>query len=797
MWVWGIWMHKSPPSPLVLICGDNLQLYLEMSTSFLHFPSFGYFIQHYVQYKKHAMLNTQQQQVCSKFKTACWTCRGRKVKCDKNLPCRNCVQGEISCSFPPQVRTVQRPKTARRRDSKEPGSQNGSDLMKDETILDRLNRLEALLKKQSSNIRLDGTSDGFNTDSDEDGGENGDGSDNISFGQRKRKRTSETHPNPSKDQTLINHFTPMEDDAKGQWNPSTEAPQTQQKGFDTQYLADEDVNYWKRLEEDCASQVFFKPPSATKSSCAGKRTTSPPVDQSNMIANDIGFSFPFPQLSGPTLPPLLSVLHRQICWSKYVENVDPLLKILHTPTMEGFISLCDVHEFGLNYPMVALVQAVCLLAITSMSEEEVSTLLESKKETMLRTCASLTEQTLIAANFLDAQDLNTVQALLLYLYYLKYMEDTRLHSLCSVATYLASRMGLNRDGATLGLSRLQVELRRRTWWQLIILVDHPDASPFESLPHTVGADTRLPLNVDDSQLDHQEAYATEDGTGFTESSFCLMQYEITRTFNQIKVDRAHTSDDRIITIEGAEQRLHSSRQVMESRYFEDSIKKRPICDFAANVVAMILAKRRILMHIPGRDNRNGALPQDSYDNLFLLGIHVLELSRGLQTMKNFEKWRWLNTTYFQWAIASFVLKDLAVRPRTPATKRAWHALDGILDHWPASTQNSAKAVALKILMADAIRNRESDMLWNSSLTSGLGNNNRNFQPSSETARYDIGDMGRRKETPPGWMNNPLLPKAQQIADFSSLSHAMDVGKYGVPDLMFDQNDFNFNFRHLN
>lgn len=432
-----------------------------------------------------------------------------------------------------------------------------------------------------------------------------------------------------------------------------------------------------------------------------------------------------------------------------------------------------------------------------MSEEEVSNLLGSKKEALLRTCATLTEQALTKANFLDAQDLSTVQALLLYLYYLKYKEDSRLHSLCSVATYLASRMGLNRDAAALGLPRLQVELRRRTWWQLIVLVDHPDASPFESAPHTAGADTKLPMNVDDSQLQVQEAYVTGESTGFTESSFCLMQYEITRTFNQIRVDRSQSSGKRTITVEGAEQRLRSSREVMESRYFEHSITQRPIGEFASKVVAMILAKRRILMHLPDREKQRSFPSQDAHDNLFLLGIHVLELSRDLQTRKNFEKWRWLSTTYFQWAIASFVLKDLAIRPRSPATKRAWRAIDGLLDHWPESTRNSANGTGFKDLLAEGLRNRDSEMMRASGLSPGIEKGNtQSLQFTKSSREEDFADKRKRREAMSSWMDSPLPIGQQILPDFSSLSHSMDFEKYDVSDLVFDQNSFNFDFRHL-
>lgn len=41
-----------------------------------------------------------------------------------------------------------------------------------------------------------------------------------------------------------------------------------------------------------------------------------------------------------------------------------------------------------------------------------------------------------------------------------------LFSLTGIASRIAERMGLHRDGTTLGLSPLRSEERRRIWWQV-------------------------------------------------------------------------------------------------------------------------------------------------------------------------------------------------------------------------------------------------------------------------------------------------------------------------------------------
>ncbi|KAJ9143524.1 hypothetical protein NKR23_g6608 [Pleurostoma richardsiae] len=498
--------------------------------------------------------------------------------------------------------------------------------------------------------------------------------------------------------------------------------------------------------------------------------------------------FPFPHPLGGAPPPLLSLAQRRVCWARYTENVDPLLKILHKPTVEGLITVRDVHHYKSHPSIGALVQAVCLLAIISMPAKDVSDNLESEKDELLRLCAYRLEQALMAANFLDARDLTTMQALLLYLYHLKHKEDTKLYGLRGVTIFLAARLGLNRDRVPSGISRLEVELRRRLWWQLITLVDHPDDCGIDYAPPSVGADTRLPLNVNDSELEQPQTCAVgNDRKGFTELSFCLMQYEITRLFNRIRFERAHASELSKTILNGAEERLHSSRQRMETQYFQDCDEPSPLAKFAADAVAMILTKRRVLMHIsPDLSSKSNPLSQSDYDHLFLLAIHVLELSRALQTARNFEKWRWLSGTYFQWSVANFVVKDLAVRQASPATKRAWNVINGILDSWPEATRNSPKAAVLKGLIADAVRHRDEQNMWNLGASSSpLDRNDRFVTPREALRPMNTADE-RQRDSHLGWPTHPtrqgqyLLPsQAVDLDEFFATETSMYDGNFAL------------------
>jgi hypothetical protein len=85
------------------------------------------------------------------------------------------------------------------------------------------------------------------------------------------------------------------------------------------------------------------------------------------------FTFGQAHTSEPVAQPLPSQVF--FIWQTYVENVDPLIKILHVPTMNEMIRKSKGKFDNFTPGMRALMFAICLAAITSMSESDVGGLL--------------------------------------------------------------------------------------------------------------------------------------------------------------------------------------------------------------------------------------------------------------------------------------------------------------------------------------------------------------------------------------------------------------------------------------
>lgn len=102
-------------------------------------------------------------------------------------------------------------------------------------------------------------------------------------------------------------------------------------------------------------------------------------------------------------------------WQTFVNNVDPLTKILHIPTGQAHIfgAINDASETAED--INALLFAVFYAATTSLEEDDVDALLGHDKETSLSFFKRRFEQSLGRVNILDNPSLLSLQALAIYL----------------------------------------------------------------------------------------------------------------------------------------------------------------------------------------------------------------------------------------------------------------------------------------------------------------------------------------------------------------------------------------------
>lgn len=111
----------------------------------------------------------------------------------------------------------------------------------------------------------------------------------------------------------------------------------------------------------------------------------------------------------PTVPRIFQL------WQAYLNNVNPLVKLFHAPSVQQMILEAVADLVNVRKSTEALMFAYYLCSVVSMSDEDYRKLIREPKATLLIIFANATQQALVNAEFLKSADLVVLQALTLYL----------------------------------------------------------------------------------------------------------------------------------------------------------------------------------------------------------------------------------------------------------------------------------------------------------------------------------------------------------------------------------------------
>lgn len=102
-------------------------------------------------------------------------------------------------------------------------------------------------------------------------------------------------------------------------------------------------------------------------------------------------------------------------WQIYLDNVNPLLKVTHTPTLQGRIIEAASNIAGVSAVLEALMFGIYSVSIQSLAVDDCQVIFGSPKEGLLTAYQFGCEQALLNCGFLRTRDLDCLAALFLYL----------------------------------------------------------------------------------------------------------------------------------------------------------------------------------------------------------------------------------------------------------------------------------------------------------------------------------------------------------------------------------------------
>jgi hypothetical protein len=323
------------------------------------------------------------------------------------------------------------------------------------------------------------------------------------------------------------------------------------------------------------------------------------------------------------------------------------------------------------------------------------------------------EHSLAMADFLNNPDLALVQAMANFVMLSRRHDSPRfVWMMTGLLIRMAQAIGLHRDGSTLDLSPFESEIRRRVWWALCAIDIR--ASEDQGSEFTISAeswDTKMPLNINDSDLTAEMKELPPPRVGYTDMTFSYFGYLTHQTTRKMMAIGSRNDNS---TLEQQDRLLielfeETDKQVLQYVNEPGSIKYW----IALIVTRLVICKLTLLVYLPSLfESPNERFSEGVRNKLLISAIELAEYNHSLNENEDARSWRWIYQTYTHWQAVVYLLIESCRRQLSPLMERAWIALHSrwLIPARPEDVHTHVKIwLPLRGMMLKARRHREAEL----------------------------------------------------------------------------------------
>lgn len=553
---------------------------------------------------------------------ACVRCQQRKVKCDRRFPCANCNTSRAQC-----VPATLTPRGRRRRRFPE------------RELLERLRKYEDLLRQN-----------------------------NIKF--------EPLHKDPAGEKESPN--TQGGDESDDEQPEAVGADRSSPLATVKSERVYEAKDFWHALN-------------------SGFRDPNNDSDSSHDDVPEVAVKKGWVQLFGdndhllfgsPNTNVDLSTLHPEPVqifrlWQIYLDNVNPLLKVTHTPSLQGCIIEAASNVTNISPTLEALMFSIYCMAVLSLVVDDCQAIFGSSKEDLLTRFQFGCQQALLNCGFLRSSDRDCLTALYLYLVSVRPSTVPQsLSAILGVAIRIAQRMGIHSESALAKCTTLEAELRRRLWWSLVLF----DTRIGEIADHKTSMlaptwDCRIPLNVNDSDLrpEMKEPPAVQGKS--TDALFAVVRSELGELVRHTMFHLDFTNPalkpifktvQRGLIPEVAE--LATLEKMIEDKYLKFCDPENPLHFMTIWWTRAYLAKCRLLEHHSRYSSSLVHQTDAQRDTAISHALRMLECDTKFMTSPLTKRFLWLAHVHFPFPAYIQIVQDLKRRPGSEQAEQAWEVM---------------------------------------------------------------------------------------------------------------------------
>jgi hypothetical protein len=374
-----------------------------------------------------------------------------------------------------------------------------------------------------------------------------------------------------------------------------------------------------------------------------------------------------------------------VMWKKHIENVEPLCKILHLPSVSSMVRRLSKEPAMASPDEECLLFAVYHFAVFSMTEEDCTSNLGQPRSVLLQRYNFATRHALNNAGFIKTAQLPILQAFVLYLMASPHPYEPHTYWIMTgVAVRIAQRIGLHRDGEKLGLPPFETEMRRRLFYQLMPLDAKASQMAGMSAPILPDSwDTRRPLNINDDQIWPGMIETPEEQKGATDMIFCLSRICLGEVFVKSGTQAAQ-SPAQFRNPAEADLVIRQAESAVEEKYIRYCDVVNPLHFLSTCMARCGITAMRLRVRLPK------AMSQTATDaetrEAFQLAVKILDTDAAVCGHAGVRKYRWHVQSFFLWGTWDsiiFVLTSLWKKGGVFSADKvnaAWEKVESLYHH---------------------------------------------------------------------------------------------------------------------
>ncbi|KAF7504324.1 hypothetical protein GJ744_002444 [Endocarpon pusillum] len=387
----------------------------------------------------------------------------------------------------------------------------------------------------------------------------------------------------------------------------------------------------------------------------------------------------------------------------FMTNVDPVVKLLHGPSLRrhfaGETNRLECSSGPKGWDAVKF--AIYYTTTTSWTPDECLEQLGEEKAVLLHRFRSSTELALARADFVNTEDVSTLQALVLYLFAVRSNENSRrTWTMTSLAVRIAHALGLHKERFggkyTSPYLPFEREMRRRLWWQICILDRQASIDRgTDPIITAHGFSTQLPLNVNDEDLLPNDPNEVQPREGYTDTALSLIcheVFEIERRLTYIPAGEFNRSlemsDDFWAQRKGW---VSVSQRRVEDKYLRHFNMDVPQQHYAVLLSHIIVATMWLFAYRPLQPRSDSPtsfkIPQPG---ILHLAVEVMDKSIQLSMHPCARPFKWMSSIWVQWYALAVMIAELCVQTEGPTVERAWSIVDPVFEETAQHVADSDK-----------------------------------------------------------------------------------------------------------